>query len=164
MWNNTLSSFASFAFLSELSALYWCLLWKLPTCSLSILKREAKEGILKEKKKAINLESLIEQNININFNFSLRAAGECPYKGWKMFLKIALTSDKVVEVQLSLEYFSCHRCFGFRKVFELVFFQGLSYCCLLHLLLAWCCQRGRQCRGREVMLLISKQHISLGFV
>lgn len=54
---------------------------KITTCSLSILRREAKEAILKGEKKVVNSEYLIEQNININFNFSLRAAGECPYKG-----------------------------------------------------------------------------------
>lgn len=79
-----------------------------------------------------------------------------------MFVKIALSSDKVVEVQLGPESFSCHRFFGFRKIF--VFLQGPSYCCILHLLLAWCCQRGKQCRGREVLLLINKQHLALGFV
>lgn len=81
-----------------------------------------------------------------------------------MFVKISLSSDKVVEVQLSFECFSCHRCFGFRKIFELVFLQGPSYCCILYLLLPWGCQRGKQCRGREVLLLISKEHFALGLV
>lgn len=74
-----------------------------------------------------------------------------------MFVKIALSYDKMVEVQLSLECFLCHRCFGFRKIFELVFLQGPAYCCILYLLLAWGCQKEKQCRGREVLLLIRKQ-------
>lgn len=45
------------------------------------IKKGGKRSYFKEKKKVINLEYLIEQNININFNFSLRAASECPYKG-----------------------------------------------------------------------------------